>query len=95
GGAAVLESLQAGRPVVAYASGFIPEIVRHEREGVLVPPGDVGALADALRRLATDAPLRARLAEGASLRAPEFTQERQLAALAALYARLAPSPRSG
>ena len=49
-----------GRPVVATRVGALPDIVHHEVNGLLIPPGDPAALAAALERLA-DAPLRARL----------------------------------
>ena len=44
----VLEALAAGIPVVASAIGGLPEIVAHEDTGLLVPPGDAGALLKAL-----------------------------------------------
>ncbi len=49
-----------GRPVVATRVGALPDIVHHEVNGLLIPPGDPAALAAALERLADD-PLRARL----------------------------------
>jgi len=52
-----------GLPVVATATGTFPEQVRDGVDGLLVPPGDVGALADALRRLTKPEVLR-RLREG-------------------------------
>ena len=55
-----------GLPVVTTPVGAIPDLVRHERNGLLVAPGDVAGLAAALERLAGDPPLRARL--GARLR---------------------------
>jgi glycosyltransferase involved in cell wall biosynthesis len=71
---AVLEAMHAGNPVVASATSGIPEAVTDEREGLLVPPGDVGALAVALRRVLTDEPFRRRLGAGAKERAlREFT----------------------
>jgi glycosyltransferase involved in cell wall biosynthesis len=44
----VLEALASGRPVVATRVGGIPDVLRDERAGILVPPRDVSALADAL-----------------------------------------------
>jgi len=49
-----------GRPVVATRVGALPDIVHHEVNGLLIPPGDPAALAAALQRLADDA-FRARL----------------------------------
>ncbi len=46
----LLESLACGTPVVATAVGGAPEIVRHEQDGLLVPPDDPAALRDALLR---------------------------------------------
>ncbi|HEV2644441.1 MAG TPA: glycosyltransferase [Candidatus Elarobacter sp.] len=48
-------------PVVAFASGGLVDVVRDDETGVLVPPGDVDALACALDALLSDAPRRARL----------------------------------
>ncbi len=57
-GLVTLEALARGRPVVATATGGTPEIVRHGREGYLVPAGDAWALAARLDDLLADAPLR-------------------------------------
>ena len=45
----VLEALASGVPVVASAIGGLPELVQQDDTGILVPPGDAGALAQALR----------------------------------------------
>lgn len=65
GSLALLEALQAGLPAVASACDGIPEDVVHGESAWLVPPGDAGALADALERLIGDASLRERLSRGA------------------------------
>ncbi len=50
----LLEAMAMGRPVAASAVGGVPEVVRDGTDGILVPAGDVDALAAALRRLLTD-----------------------------------------
>lgn len=62
---AMLEAMAAGCCVVATSVGGIPELIEDERSGLLVGPGDVGALAAALERALSDGPLRARLAAAA------------------------------
>jgi glycosyltransferase involved in cell wall biosynthesis len=62
---AAVEALASGTPVVATAVGGVPEVVRDGVNGLLVPPGSVDALADALRRLVDEPELRDRLAAGA------------------------------
>jgi glycosyltransferase involved in cell wall biosynthesis len=79
------EYLAAGLPVVAPRAGDLPAQLRDEIDALLVPPGDVAALAAAVRRLRDDAPLRARLASGAhaaaGLRTWDASVDRLLAAL--------------
>lgn len=84
-GLAACEALAAGTPVLASRVGGIPELVRHGRDGLLVPPKDPRALARAVRRLWEDADLRRRLGAGARRRARAFSWE----AAASSYARLA------
>ena len=62
----VLEALAAGTPVVATAVGGVPEVVRDGENGLLVPAGDIDAIAAALARLVGDDGLRERLAAAAA-----------------------------
>jgi glycosyltransferase involved in cell wall biosynthesis len=66
------EAMAAGLPVVGYAAGNLPHLARDGEEGLVVPPGDVAALAAALRRVADDEELRARLGGAAARRAATF-----------------------
>jgi glycosyltransferase involved in cell wall biosynthesis len=58
---ALMEAMASGVAVVASALSGIPELVTDGVDGLLVPPGDAAALADALQRLAVDESLRERL----------------------------------
>ena len=58
-GLAALEAMAVATPVIAANSGGLPEFIEHERNGLLVEPGNADALAQALRRL-LDAPEEAR-----------------------------------
>ena len=71
-GQVVLEAMAAGRAVVASAAGGPAEFVRDGHDGLLTPPGDVDALADALLRLAGEPALRRRLGDAARRSAARF-----------------------
>lgn len=55
----ILEAMQAGAAIIGSDIGGIPEMLEHGRCGILVPPGDVVALADAIKTLQNDAAKRA------------------------------------
>ncbi len=61
----LMEAMATGLPVVTTTINGIPELVKHERNGFLVPPGRADLLAESLAALATDPGLRTRLGEQA------------------------------
>jgi glycosyltransferase involved in cell wall biosynthesis len=71
-GRVIIESFARGRGVVATDAGGIPDLVTHERNGLLVPPADTGALAEALERVLTDRALAERLGAAARERYEEW-----------------------
>ncbi len=82
----LLEAMAAARPVVATPVGGTPELVVDGETGLLVPAGDVDALADALRRLLDDPELAARMGEAGRRRVEErFTAERMVERVLELY----------
>lgn len=73
----LVEAMANSLPVIASAVGGIPEIVEHEKNGLMVPPGNPSELADAIRRLASSPELRARLATVAYSTALERSADRE------------------
>jgi glycosyltransferase involved in cell wall biosynthesis len=63
------EAMAFGLPVVGWRAGNLPYLAEDEREGLLLEPGDVEALSQALLRLALDRDVRARLGAAAKRRA--------------------------
>jgi glycosyltransferase involved in cell wall biosynthesis len=84
-GQAVLEGMAAGIPVVATDAGGPAELITNGRDGILTQPGDAHELAETLRRLESDAALRAALGSEAISRSMEFTPERTAGRLLAIY----------
>lgn len=86
----VLEAMRFSKPVVATSAPGTTEVVSHERTGLLVPPQNPPALAQALRTLLRD-PERARKmgAEGRACVESEFRADTMITRFADLYERLA------
>ena len=62
-GRSLLEAMVLGKPIVATDVGGIPEVVRHNKNGFLVSPGDSGALAEAIIKLLRDKELSRKMGE--------------------------------
>jgi glycosyltransferase involved in cell wall biosynthesis len=58
---AVLEAAATGLPIVAYAEGGLPELVLHEKTGLLAPPGDIAGLGAVMGALLADPETRRRM----------------------------------
>jgi len=78
-GLAYLEAQCMGLPVVAQDTGGVSAVVRPNETGWLTPPGDLGAFADAVRRLLLDADLRNAMGDAAS----RFVREQRNVEMAA------------
>jgi len=93
-GLTVVEAMLAGIPVVATQVGGIPELIEQERTGLLVPPDDPAALADAITRVIEHRGLALERAAAARADARErFSPAAMAANYEALYAEAA-RPRS-
>lgn len=85
-GRVILEGMLCGKPVVASAAGGVPELIEHGRTGLLVPPGDAAALADAIETLLGDTAVRTAMGEEARRATEErFRLARHVAEFEQLY----------
>ncbi len=85
-GLAILEAMALRRPVVATQVGGVPEMIDNGRNGLLVPPRDPEALANAIVRLLTDHPLADMLARaGHDFVHANFSVEHMVRAVSAIY----------
>jgi glycosyltransferase involved in cell wall biosynthesis len=74
----VLEAMAAGVPLVASAVGGIPDQLRHDREGLLIPPDDTAALGDAILELLHDPNRARRLGEAGRRRADSALSHKEM-----------------
>ena len=85
----LLESMASGVPVIATRVGGNPEVIDHEVTGLLVPPRDPVALADAMSRLLGNKDLALRFGQAGKRRVAEFfSMERSVGETEHLYQRL-------
>jgi glycosyltransferase involved in cell wall biosynthesis len=85
-GLALLEAMALRRPVVATAVGGVPEMVEHEKTGLLVPARDPVALGAAIARILTDHPLADMLARaGHDFVHAHFSLDEMVRSVSAVY----------
>jgi glycosyltransferase involved in cell wall biosynthesis len=84
---ALLEAMASGVAPITTRVGGIPEVITDGRDGLLVEPGDPGALATALTKLLADDAGRARLATDARARAADFDLGRAVRTIEGIYDR--------
>ncbi len=87
-GIVLLEAQALGVPVIGTEVGGIPDVIEHEKTGLLVPPSDAEALAKAIVRLLTEPGLSDRLAAGAQERLAKFDWDKIAERYAELYGEL-------
>ena len=91
----ILEAFAWGIPVVATPVGSIPEVVEHDRNGLIVPAGDIEALAQGLRRFVQDPELRRVFGKAAQQdHAARFNIENYVPRLATIWHRAVSSSAS-
>ena len=89
----VFECMAARKPLVATAVGGLPEIIEDGRTGLLVPPRDPPALAQALETLLTKPELRTSLATASASRLSEYSIDAVADRFVDLYERLVKDAR--
>ena len=80
-----LEAMAAGRPVAAFRVGGIPELISHDRTGVLAPERDGAALVSQIRRLLDDEGLRSSAVAEARTFVQRFSIQSHVQDLIAVY----------
>lgn len=94
-GTSLLDAMASGKPIVATRAGGIPEVVVDGETGILVPPRDHRAMADALISLLTDPALRQRMGDaGLKLARRRFSAERMVKETLRAYKRVAMHPHT-
>jgi glycosyltransferase involved in cell wall biosynthesis len=91
----LLEAMASGMPVITAETCGMPDVIENERTGLLIPPADSAALAEAISRVVSLGELRGRLGEAARQSMERFTWESSARKLEALFYRVLELERQG
>jgi phosphatidylinositol alpha-mannosyltransferase len=94
-GVVLLEAMAASTAIVASDLPGYRNVARPGADALLVPPGDVAALAGGLTRALSDVPLRERLEASGECRAARFSMERLAEQYVGIYAQVRATPPGG
>ena len=86
---ALLEAMSYGLPIITTPVGGIGEVITNDENGLLVQPGAIEQLTNALRLLISDRDLRLRLGNNAMIKAREFAIDKYTDSLSTLYEKIA------
>jgi glycosyltransferase involved in cell wall biosynthesis len=87
----IREAMSQGKAVISTRIGGVPEMLRHGETGLLVPPGDAQALAEAMQRLIADGDLRNHLGQAAREQSARYSASVVMPQFEQLYNTLQPS----
>jgi glycosyltransferase involved in cell wall biosynthesis len=94
-GTSLLDAMACGKPIVATTAGGMPEVVKDGQTGILVPPRDHEAMANAIIRLLSDAAARRAMGAAGEARARAyFSAERMVQDTFEVYRRVAMHPHA-
>jgi len=87
-GRVLVEAMAAGKPIVASNVGGIPDLVKHDHNGMLVPPGDEKALAASIKILLNDPEKAKMMGQRGRQFCHQFSLESMVEKIDALYSKL-------
>jgi glycosyltransferase involved in cell wall biosynthesis len=87
-GRVLVEAMASGLPIVASRVGGIPDLVKDGKNGLLVPPADASALAEAISDLLTDKEKRNRMGEAGKKMCRQYSAEAMVEQIDNLYTEL-------
>jgi len=87
-GIAVIEAMAMGKAIVATNDAAIPELITHDQEGILIPPGKPGELAKNIVDLLNNPTKRVALGQAARVKSLKFSSEAMSRSMESIYLKL-------